>query len=144
MFLGATPEDIHVLKRKLLELKALKLQIILRNFLEGCEEVNRFKKVKLLIVTVKDDGVGRVELELPFIFDELKALALPLSWMKLARSNDLIYLKMDVLSPSISDSMEIADRWANLEEILQRHNKFQTEHFIEFKSKFDRLKKNFH
>lgn len=151
MFLGATPEDIQVLKRNLLELETLKLQINSRDFMEGFQEIIRFKKVKQFTVNVCDHDVNGIEFVLPFIFDELKKLevissshrsrSLALCWMKFARSNDLIHLNMKDLNLSISDLMEIADQWPNLEEIVLKNNKFPTENFIEFMNKFDRLKK---
>lgn len=151
MFLGATREDIQVLERNLLELETLKLQINLRDFMEGFQEIIRFKKVKQFTVNVCDHGVNGVEFVLPFSFDELKKLeviplthrsrSLALSWMKFARSNDLDHLNIKDLKLSISDLMEIADQWPNLAEIVLKNNKFPTENFIEFMNKFDHLKK---
>lgn len=152
MFLGVEPEDVHILKRNLLELKTLTLKVNLRNFIGGTREnreVNRFKKVKHFIITVYDHGVGGINFKLPFIFDELERLevystshrSLPLSWIKFACPNDLVHLKLRIPNLSISDLMKIADQWPNLEEILLRHNEFQTEIFIEFINKFERLKK---
>lgn len=152
MFLGVEPEDVHILKRNLLELRTLTLKVNLRNFIGGTREnreVNRFKKVKHFIITVYDHGVRGIDFKLPFVFDELEKLevystshrSLPISWIKFAVLNDLVHLKLRIPNLSIPDLMKIADQWPNLEEILLRHNEFPTDTFIEFINKFERLKK---